>query len=61
MTTIEKPGPAPDQGELKRNRVVDSDTHPNFVHGIRDLMPYMSQTWRVRLGISGEDWAKGMA
>jgi len=24
-------------------------------------MPYMTQTWRTRLGISGDDWAKGMA
>ncbi len=61
MTTTEAPRGATDEIDLKHDGVIDSDVHPNFVNGIRDLMPYMTETWRTRLGISGDDWAKGMA
>jgi uncharacterized protein len=61
MTTIEAPQGAAGQADPRKTGVIDSDVHPNFVNGIRDLTPYMSQTWKNRLGVSSDDWAKGMA
>jgi predicted TIM-barrel fold metal-dependent hydrolase len=38
--------------------IIDSDVHPNFQNGLRDLYDYMSDTWRKRLGIGGgKEWA----
>lgn len=33
--------------------IVDCDVHPNFSDGLHDLTPYMTETWRRRLGIGG--------
>jgi predicted TIM-barrel fold metal-dependent hydrolase len=42
--------------------IVDSDVHPNFSNGLRDLHDYMSETWRQRLGIGGgAGWASRFA
>jgi predicted TIM-barrel fold metal-dependent hydrolase len=42
--------------------IVDCDVHPNFSHGLRDLMPYMSETWRRRLGIGdAAEWSGSFA
>ena len=32
-------------------QLIDCDVHPNFSNGLQDLMPYMTETWRKRLGI----------
>jgi predicted TIM-barrel fold metal-dependent hydrolase len=38
--------------------IIDSDVHPNFQNGLRDLHDYMSDSWRKRLGIGGgADWS----
>jgi predicted TIM-barrel fold metal-dependent hydrolase len=45
-------------GSSRLTGIVDSDVHPNFSNGLRDLYDYMSETWRQRLGIGGgADWA----
>jgi predicted TIM-barrel fold metal-dependent hydrolase len=42
--------------------IIDCDIHPNFSNGLRDLTPYMSETWRQRLGIGGgDDWSANFA
>lgn len=41
--------------------IVDCDVHPYFKDGLNDLIPYMSSTWRRRLGIGqGTTWTKGL-
>ena len=38
--------------------IIDSDVHPNFKDGLRDLRPYMTEAWQRKLGIGGEaSWA----
>jgi predicted TIM-barrel fold metal-dependent hydrolase len=37
--------------DLTRTGIIDCDVHPNFSNGLQDLMPYMTSTWRKRLGI----------
>ncbi len=39
--------------------IVDCDVHPYFVHGLRDLMPYLSESWRERLGFGTDAAWKG--
>ena len=42
--------------------IVDSDVHPNFKDGLRDLRPYMTEAWQRKLGIGGEaTWASRFA
>lgn len=41
--------------------VIDSDVHPNFEAGIRDLIPYMTDTWRQRMGFGQEGWETSFA
>lgn len=38
-------------------RIIDSDVHPSFTNGINDLAPYMTTTWRQRMGFEQEGWA----
>jgi predicted TIM-barrel fold metal-dependent hydrolase len=41
--------------------VVDCDIHPHFREGLRDLTPYMTETWRRRLGVGTDnDWAANL-
>lgn len=39
---------------------IDCDVHPHFVHGINDLVPYMTEAWRRRMsgGHQTDNWAK---
>ncbi|MBI3966158.1 MAG: amidohydrolase [Chloroflexi bacterium] len=40
---------------------VDADVHPHFRQGLRDLMPYLSDAWRKRVGLgAAESWTKGL-
>jgi predicted TIM-barrel fold metal-dependent hydrolase len=42
--------------------IVDSDVHQYFSGGLRDLLPYMTDGWRHRLGIGLDlGWAKDYA
>ena len=60
MSTQTKAAAERDDGRL--TGIVDSDVHPNFANGLRDLNPYMSETWRQRLGIGGgADWTSRFA
>lgn len=48
--------PLPEQG------IIDCDVHPYFRRGLRDLMPYMPEAWRRRLGLgTDDDWGTGLA
>jgi len=41
---------------------IDSDVHPNFADGLRDLHDYMPDAWRKKLGIGGgADWSSRFA
>jgi uncharacterized protein len=33
---------------------VDCDVHPNFRDGLADLMPYLSEAWRRRVGVGSD-------
>jgi predicted TIM-barrel fold metal-dependent hydrolase len=58
MTSIEVAPPE----TPKITGLIDSDVHPNFQNGLRDLHDYMSDTWRRRLGIGGgADWSSRFA
>lgn len=61
MSTIETP--APETAAAGRlTGIIDSDVHPNFQNGLRDLHDYMSDSWRKRLGIGGgADWSSRFA
>lgn len=55
------PAPAPPGGG-RLSGIIDSDVHPNFQNGLRDLHDYMSGSWRKRLGIGGgADWSSRFA
>jgi len=42
--------------------IIDCDVHPHFTNGLQDITPYMSQSWRERLGFGTEtDWSKNFA
>lgn len=42
--------------------IIDCDVHPYFSNGLEDLTPYMSESWRQRLGIGQSDsWSKNFA
>lgn len=42
--------------------IIDSDVHPNFQNGLRDLTDYMTASWQKRLGIGGgADWSSRFA
>ncbi|MGH2876822.1 MAG: hypothetical protein ACRDLV_11280 [Solirubrobacteraceae bacterium] len=59
--TVQVTADAPEQTP-KLTGIVDSDIHPNFTNGLRDFNPYMTETWRRRLGIGGDaDWASRLA
>ncbi len=46
----------------RATEIIDCDIHPNFSQGLRDLTPYMSETWRQRLGIGGSaSWSGSFA
>lgn len=60
MSTIETSEPAGAAAKQDFG-IVDSDVHPNFEDGIRDLIPYMSQTWKQRMGFGQEGWATTFA
>lgn len=48
--------------EPRLTGIIDADVHPYFSAGIRDLLPYMSTTWRRRFGIGIDDeWAANFA
>lgn len=48
--------------ETRLTGIIDADVHPYFAAGIRDLLPYMSTTWRRRFGIGMDDeWAANFA
>jgi predicted TIM-barrel fold metal-dependent hydrolase len=34
-------------------RLIDCDVHPTFRHGLRDLVPYLSDAWLARFGMLG--------
>lgn len=57
---------ASEQSDAQRRGVVagviDCDVHPNFANGLRDLTPYMTETWRRRLGIGDSaSWSGSFA
>jgi predicted TIM-barrel fold metal-dependent hydrolase len=55
MSTLTAPA---EPATSKATGIIDSDVHPNFQNGLRDLHDYMSPTWRKRLGIGGEkEWS----
>jgi predicted TIM-barrel fold metal-dependent hydrolase len=42
-----------------RYGIIDCDVHPYFVNGLNDLMPYLSDAWRQRIGLHLSDtWAR---
>ncbi len=45
--------PVAPRGSPTLTGIVDSDVHPNFSNGLRDLTDYMSETWQRKLGIGG--------
>jgi predicted TIM-barrel fold metal-dependent hydrolase len=54
--------PETGEGSGRITGIVDSDVHPNFSNGLRDLAPYMTETWRQRLGVGGgAEWASRFA
>jgi len=51
---------APSTGAIEG--IIDCDVHPYFKDGLHDLIPYMTETWRRRLGIgTGDSWTKSFA
>jgi len=60
MTT--EPLVAPSERDSRLTGIIDCDVHPNFSNGLRDLHPYMTDTWREKLGIGGAaDWSSRFA
>jgi uncharacterized protein len=48
--------------ERVREGIIDCDVHPYFKDGLQDLYPYLTDSWRRRLGVgSGESWTNGFA
>jgi len=44
------------------HEIIDCDVHPYFKDGLQDLAPYMTESWRERLGFgTGADWTKNYA
>ena len=42
--------------------IIDCDVHPHFSNGLQDLTPYMTESWRERLGFGTDaDWRKNFA
>jgi uncharacterized protein len=42
--------------------IIDCDVHPQFDNGLADLIPYMTESWRQRLGFGSDvDWSKTLA
>lgn len=53
--------PAPPSAQ-RLTGIIDSDVHPNFQNGLRDLTDYMTASWQKRLGIGGgADWSSRFA
>lgn len=54
--------PQASPGSTRLEGIIDSDVHPSFRNGLRDLEPYLSAEWRHRLGVGGgAEWASRFA
>lgn len=55
--------PAPPAANTKRlTGIIDSDVHPNFNNGLKDLHDYFTPTWQEKLGTGGgADWKSRFA
>ena len=61
MTTTESTRPDAAAGGPVTG-IIDSDVHPNFKDGLRDLTQYMTTSWQTKLGIGGKaDWSSRYA
>jgi predicted TIM-barrel fold metal-dependent hydrolase len=53
---------APPKAARTGEGIVDCDVHPYFANGLEDLTPYMSESWKQRLGIGqSASWSKNFA
>lgn len=58
MTTVEAVKPTTSRPQT--SGAIDCDCHPHFKEGVRDLAPYLDETWKARMGVGTESWAKGL-
>lgn len=65
---LDIPGKEPTEARVKKERpklekgIVDCDFHPYFKNGLRDLIPYMTESWARKLGFGGDKaWAGNFA
>jgi uncharacterized protein len=60
--TIETPVKESESQGRITSGIIDCDVHPQFNNGLADIVPYMTESWRQRLGFGSDvDWSKTFA
>ena len=61
MSTTVEPSAAAAEARTT-HEIIDCDVHPYFKDGLRDLTPYMTESWRQRLGFGSDaSWTGNFA